>query len=265
MNRQRSKKVTKICLECKREFHPFHVNAKHEQKWCSQKCCGKSKKVSRDHKREVRKKWEARNKAIMLEKAREYRRSHPEKIVQYELKNSQKKIMDCYNPSTRLRCLARNAITRVRNTAIPYELELKDHLYKNPPTHCKCCGEELFFGRGLNNPRAPSLDRLIPADGYTIKNVRVICIRCNLVKSNATPEELDMAAAYARREIAANRRAMNHNPWCSTLQPSNIPLECDCKKVESTEIVVDSKGGISGTPEAIEQLNRFVEARPHIL
>ncbi len=47
--------------------------------------------------------------------------------------------------------------------------------------------------------RAPSLDRFDPAKGYTVANVKVLCWRCNMLKNNAKPEELEAVVAYMRR------------------------------------------------------------------
>ena len=42
------------------------------------------------------------------------------------------------------------------------------------------------------HPNAPSLDRIIPALGYTKGNVRVISARANLLKNDATISELEL-------------------------------------------------------------------------
>lgn len=42
----------------------------------------------------------------------------------------------------------------------------------------------------------PSLDRIVPARGYTPENIRVISFRANRIKSDATPEELRAVLAY---------------------------------------------------------------------
>lgn len=74
------------------------------------------------------------------------------------------------------------------------------------PTHCPVLGIELDYKtpQGTRDPRAanlPSIDRWDNTKGYTAENVRVISLRANLLKSNATWEELMAVAAYARDGI----------------------------------------------------------------
>lgn len=45
----------------------------------------------------------------------------------------------------------------------------------------------------------PSLDRIIPARGYTKENVIVLCNACNRKKQNSTAEELAAMAEWIYR------------------------------------------------------------------
>jgi predicted RNA-binding Zn-ribbon protein involved in translation (DUF1610 family) len=65
------------------------------------------------------------------------------------------------------------------------------------PKHCPVLGIELQIRRGRQGyyPDSPSLDRIDPALGYIIGNVRVISNRANLLKSNATVAELEAVLA----------------------------------------------------------------------
>ena len=67
------------------------------------------------------------------------------------------------------------------------------------PDFCEVLGFPLVYdGRGRKRPHpdSPSLDRLIPSLGYVNSNVRVISHRANLLKSNATPDEMWKVLAY---------------------------------------------------------------------
>ena len=44
--------------------------------------------------------------------------------------------------------------------------------------------------------RAPSLDRLIPELGYVKGNIAVVSTRANIIKRDATPEELMKVAKF---------------------------------------------------------------------
>jgi hypothetical protein len=74
------------------------------------------------------------------------------------------------------------------------------------PTHCPVLGIELDYTtpRGQRNGHAanlPSIDRWDNTKGYTLENVRVISLRANQLKGNATWQELMAVALYARDGI----------------------------------------------------------------
>ncbi len=60
------------------------------------------------------------------------------------------------------------------------------------PTHCPFLGIPLgtVHGNGRKGPSSPSLDRIIPELGYVPKNVIVISDRANILKRDATFDEL---------------------------------------------------------------------------
>lgn len=82
-------------------------------------------------------------------------------------------------------------LTRVKSRAkrlnIPFNLELADIII---PTHCPVLGLKIQTGQGYNPVNSPSLDRINPKGGYIKDNIRVISNRANLLKSNATVEEM---------------------------------------------------------------------------
>lgn len=107
-------------------------------------------------------------------------------------------------PKARMRFLASGAFGRAKRRGIEYELELKDVLCANPPTHCLCCNRELNYqlGRGRSDREAsPSLDRLDSKKGYTTANVRVICTDCNMKKNRSSIKDLENLLAYMRSEL----------------------------------------------------------------
>lgn len=105
-------------------------------------------------------------------------------------------------PSKRMRQLVKLAFWRAKRRGMAYDNELLTALESAPPTACACCGKVLDYsvGRGANKcGDSPSLDRFDNAAGYTITNVRVICFRCNRIKSDATVMELESVLDYMRR------------------------------------------------------------------
>ena len=72
--------------------------------------------------------------------------------------------------------------------------------FKRQP-NCECCGVELDFGKKISkgpSNNSPSMDRIIPGDGYIVNNTALICWRCNNLKRDARPDELETIAAWMR-------------------------------------------------------------------
>ena len=72
------------------------------------------------------------------------------------------------------------------------------------PTHCPVLGVRLAYGPGrgrklYENGAAASLDRIHNHLGYVRGNVIVICLRANLLKGQATVEELRRIADFYGR------------------------------------------------------------------
>ena len=81
---------------------------------------------------------------------------------------------------------------RCKKTGVPFNLETSDIVI---PSHCPVLGIKLIAhvkGKAKGyNPEAVSVDRIDPKGGYLKGNVRIISARANLLKSNATLEELE--------------------------------------------------------------------------
>jgi hypothetical protein len=64
----------------------------------------------------------------------------------------------------------------------------------NIPENCPCCSRKIEHRTGefKKGPQAssPSLDRIDSNFGYVNGNVEVLCWRCNMLKNNATADEL---------------------------------------------------------------------------
>jgi len=83
-------------------------------------------------------------------------------------------------------------LSRVKNRAkkldIPFNLTVEDIVI---PENCPVLGIPIYPNQCPNPSNSPSVDRIVPELGYVKGNVRVISNRANLLKSNATIEELE--------------------------------------------------------------------------
>lgn len=119
----------------------------------------------------------------------EYRRWHPEKLAAYRdrVRGSPKQLL-------------RGARQRAKRFGLPFDLSAQDVIV---PTHCPVLGLRLECGRGTHHAASPTLDRIVPALGYVKGNVAVISLRANMIKSDATAQELERIAAWlqARQRV----------------------------------------------------------------
>lgn len=74
-----------------------------------------------------------------------------------------------------------------RKNGVPFTIKVSDVVI---PDMCPVLGTPM---------RRPSIDKIIPELGYVPHNVRVISMRANRIKSDATYEELARIAEYVRR------------------------------------------------------------------
>ena len=85
--------------------------------------------------------------------------------------------------------MLRRAQSRAKERGHEFNLELSDiHI----PTHCPVLGIELVVhkGRSGGNPNSPALDRIDNNKGYVKGNVMVVSHLANMMKVDASPEEL---------------------------------------------------------------------------
>jgi len=130
----------------------------------------------------LRKKWKQKNKEKIQEQAKEYRERQ---------KKTQPK---------------RLALARVKHKAkrlgYPFNIDESDIII---PKKCPLLGIKIK-NNGLKNNRASSfsIDRIKPSLGYIKGNVRVISFRANMIKNNATPEELKTIASNIDKYVGGD-------------------------------------------------------------
>jgi hypothetical protein len=98
--------------------------------------------------------------------------------------------------------LLQNARRRARRKGIPFDLVHTDLMPL--PSHCPVLGVKLAYGPGrgrklYENGTAASLDRIHNDRGYVKGNVLIVSLRANLLKGQATIEELRKIADFYGR------------------------------------------------------------------
>jgi hypothetical protein len=91
--------------------------------------------------------------------------------------------------------LLKGARTRAEKKGLPFNLTLSDIVI---PSLCPVLGIPLVVGVGCATDCSPTLDRILPELGYVRGNIAVISRRANIIKSNATAEEIERVAAWVR-------------------------------------------------------------------
>ena len=81
------------------------------------------------------------------------------------------------------------------------------------PEKCPLLGIPIKRGRGHCCAGSPTLDRINPSRGYIKDNVWVISYRANLIKSNATPEEIIMVGENLKKFIHPTLIVDQTNPF----------------------------------------------------
>jgi hypothetical protein len=89
--------------------------------------------------------------------------------------------------------LLNSARARARAGGFPCTIEEADICI---PAVCPVLGIPLVRGVGASTETSPTLDKLIPTLGYVPGNVRVISLRANRLKNDATLDELKALVRY---------------------------------------------------------------------
>lgn len=100
------------------------------------------------------------------------------------------------NPETWAKATIVTIRARAKRFNTPFEIVADDLVL---PKVCPVLGIPIILGAGtraMTNPNAPSVDRFDNTKGYTKENVRVISNRANLLKRDATVEEMKAVVRY---------------------------------------------------------------------
>lgn len=129
-------------------------------------------------------------------------------------------------PDGRLHEMIKGARLRARSTGLAFDLTIDD--LRPIPSICAVLGIKLRWnGSGPRHHATPSLDRLRPELGYVRGNVAIISMRANSIRSDASADELEAVAAYARRLESENHSRMlgtSSSEQSSSGTQSSVPL-----------------------------------------
>lgn len=132
-----------------------------------------------------------RDKIKERDRKRRWRAANPDKL-QAEIKRTLVR-----RRANAAHWLLSRAKARAENAGIHFDLTAADITV---PEFCPVLGLPLALGG--NREDSPTIDRLIPALGYTPGNVRVISYRANRIKTDASLEELRSLVRYLETNLA---------------------------------------------------------------
>lgn len=109
-----------------------------------------------------------------------WRKRHPEQYAKIQF------TWRTRNPKKAHYCSLRQ---NAKRKGVPFDLELNDINY---PECCPILGIPLVRNTGDKSAKenSPSVDRIDPSKGYTKDNIQIISAKANVMKNNATKEEL---------------------------------------------------------------------------
>ena len=91
-----------------------------------------------------------------------------------------------------------DARKRAKRKGLEFNLEFSDLVI---PDICPVLNLPLKVAEGKRNNNSPSLDRVDNTKGYTKDNVKVISLRANTLKNDASIEELESIVKYMKENL----------------------------------------------------------------
>ena len=88
------------------------------------------------------------------------------------------------------------AMGRAKKFGLPFDLVESQIVV---PETCPVLGIPLTRGIGKQTDNSPTIDRIIPALGYVKKNIIVVSMRANRIKSNAVPDDIVAVGRFYRK------------------------------------------------------------------
>jgi hypothetical protein len=116
-------------------------------------------------------------------------------------KNSEKRKIDYRNNDKRYKyMMLKRAEKRALEKDVPFKLTMDDI---DIPIYCPILKVKLEIGKTSGpDDFSPSLDRIIPELGYVPGNVKIISMRANRIKTNATIEDIKNVLLYLKEHYS---------------------------------------------------------------
>jgi len=101
----------------------------------------------------------------------------------------------------KVKYLLQAAKTRSKKRGVEFSVTVEDI---DVPTHCPLLGVELVYcGNKIHSENSASLDRIDSSVGYVKGNVWIVSRRANVIKNDATYQELRMISERLEEKIRA--------------------------------------------------------------
>ena len=143
---------------------------------------------------EYYKKYRQRNKERIAQKNKEWRQNNPDKVNAIRRKQKKSGYIDAYQREYRKTSMSRYSAlkSRARARGIEFAIPKGDFLrwFDEHPKYCSYCNVDLTVGTNGKHKIWLTVDRKDNDKHYTMDNIVISCMRCNLMKSNDISYEL---------------------------------------------------------------------------
>jgi len=136
---------------------------------------------------ETHKDWCLKNKDYIAKKRSENYAKNKDKIALYSLE---------YKDKNHAALLWRGARLRAKKNGREFNIDKSDVIV---PEFCPILGVKLIRGRGVRSHNSATIDRIDNKKGYIKGNIQVISCRANVMKNDASFEEIEKLYIYMKQ------------------------------------------------------------------
>jgi hypothetical protein len=208
----------KKCSKCGewKDLSEFYKDkkGKYGLRCCCKQCISKINKQYKLDNYEQIQRYKDENKEILNAERRQYYLNNKERIKEINKKWRQNNLESSRTSNKKcrlnnpLRYLLQSCISRAKKRNLNYDnINLLQEYFQSiyDKGECEICHYKLEHnignGYGYAKDNSPSIDQIIPKNGYIIGNVALICNKCNRIKSNGTIEDHRNIANWMEQKI----------------------------------------------------------------